>query len=58
MEACTCSVKAAMREMLQSATDDALYQRRKAIVEPVNGQIKRRGLGKQSLPSLSKARAE
>ena len=51
-------MKAAMREKLQSEPCDALYRRRKAIVEPVNGQIKSRGLGKLSLRGLPKARAE
>ena len=50
--------KAAMRAKLQTEHGDALYRRRKAIVEPVNGQIKSRGLGKLSLRGLPKARAE
>ena len=57
-EPCKSPMKEAMREKLQSEPGDALYRRRKAIVEPVNGQIKSRGLGKLSLRGLSKARAE
>lgn len=48
--------KAAMQSKLKSERGEALYRRRKAIVEPVFGQIKIRGLGKLSLRGLHKAR--
>ena len=56
---CTASaMKEAMRAKLHTEVGDALYRRRKAIVEPVNGQIKNRGLGTLSLRGLPKARGE
>ena len=50
--------KAAMQSKLKSEHGDALYRRRKAIVEPVFGQLKNRGLGRVSLRGLDKARGE
>jgi hypothetical protein len=56
---CTASaMKETMRAKLHTEVGDALYRRRKAIVEPVNGQIKNRGLGTLSLRGLPKARGE
>lgn len=52
------SLKAWMRSQLQTERGDALYRRRKTIVEPVFGQIKGRGLGRLSLRGLGKARGE
>lgn len=52
------SLKDWMRRRLQSPEGDALYRRRKAIVEPVFGQIKMRGFGRLSLRGLRKARGE
>lgn len=37
---------------------EALYRRRKAIVEPVFGQIKGRGFGRLSLRGLAQAQGE
>ena len=51
-------MKAAMREKLETELGEALYQRRKAIVEPVIGQIKSRGLGRLSLRCLYKVQQE
>jgi hypothetical protein len=48
-----------MKEKLKSDRGRALYRMRKAIVEPVFGQIKeRRGFRRFSLRGLSKVRAE
>lgn len=48
-----------MREKLQSAAGQALYKMRKAIVEPVFGQIKeRRGFRRFSFRGLEKVSAE
>lgn len=52
------AMKEAMRAKLNTDIGDALYRRRKAIVEPVNGQLKNRGLGALSLRGLHKARGE
>ena len=52
------SLKHRMRSKLQSPQGEALYRRRKAIVEPVFGQIKMRGLGRLSLRGLTKASGE
>ena len=52
------AMKEAMRAKLNTDVGDALYRRRKAIVEPVNGQIKNRGLGALSLRGMDKARGE
>ena len=54
----TSPYKAAMQSKLQSAPGEALYRRRKGIVEPVFGQIKNRGLGRLSLRGLDKVRGE
>jgi hypothetical protein len=51
-------MKAAMRAKLQTELGEALYRRRKAIVEPVIGQIKNRGLGCLSLRGLQSAQRE
>ena len=51
-------MKAAMRAKLETELGEALYRRRKAIVEPVIGQIKSRGLGRLSLRGLHKVRQE
>lgn len=51
-------MKAAMRAKLQTELGEALYRRRKAIVEPVIGQIKNRGLGRLSLRGLQSAQRE
>ena len=48
-----------MREKLQSAAGQAIYKMRKAIVEPVFGQIKeRRGFRRFSFRGLEKVSAE
>lgn len=48
-----------MREKLKSAVGHALYKMRKAIVEPVFGQIKeRRGFRRFSFRGLEKVSAE
>lgn len=52
------SLKDWMRSQLQTPEGDALYRRRKAIVEPVFGQIKIRGFRNLSLRGLHKARGE
>lgn len=52
------SLKAWMRSQLRTERGDALYRRRKTIVEPVFGPIKGRGLGRLSLRGLGKARGE
>ena len=52
------AMKEAMRAKLNTDIGDALYRRRKAIVEPVNGQLKNHGLGALSLRGLHKARGE
>lgn len=52
------SLKEVMRSKLQSPQGEALYRRRKAIVEPVFGQLKMRGLGRLSLRGMAKARGE
>jgi hypothetical protein len=51
-------MKEAMRVKLSTEQGDALYRRRKAIVEPVIGQIKNRGLGRLSLRGLHSAQHE
>ena len=51
-------MKAAMQAKLQSELGEALYRRRKAIVEPVIGQIKGRGVGRLSLRGLLNAQRE
>lgn len=51
--------KERMRERLQSEQGAALYKRRKAIVEPVFGQVKSvRGLDRFSLRGYANARGE
>jgi len=51
--------KARMRERLQSEEGAALYRMRKAIVEPVFGQVKSvRGLDRFSLRGFDNARSE
>ncbi|HUV70099.1 MAG TPA: IS1182 family transposase [Terracidiphilus sp.] len=51
--------KQAMQHKLRTETGRAVYKRRKAIVEPVFGQIKeQRGFRRFSLRGLEKARAE
>jgi transposase len=51
--------KGCMRDKLRSATGRALYRLRKAIVEPVFGQIKQaRGLRRFAMRGLAKVRAE
>lgn len=52
------AMKEAMRVKLSTEQGDALYRRRKAIVEPVIGQIKNRGLGRLSLRGLHSAQHE
>ena len=53
------SVKEAMRRKLRTAAGHAIYKRRKAIVEPVFGQIKeRRGFRRFSFRGVEKVRAE
>lgn len=52
------SAKDAMRAKLATEQGRALYARRKAIVEPVFGQIKNRGLRRFLLRGLAKARGE
>lgn len=52
------AMKEAMQAKLHTDVGDALYRRRKAIVEPVHGQVKNRGLGALSLRGLHKARGE
>lgn len=52
------SLKDWMRSQLQTPEGDALYRRRKAIVEPVFGQLKTRGFRHLSLRGLQKARGE
>jgi transposase len=53
------SFSARMREKLQTKASNALYRMRKAIVEPVFGQIKSvRGLRRFALRGLANARAE
>ena len=48
-----------MREKLRTATGRAIYKMRKAVVEPVFGQIKeRRGLRGFSLRGFKKVAAE
>ncbi len=56
--ATTSPMKTAMRQKLETEPGEALYRRRKAIVEPVIGQIKGRGLGRLSLRGLHKAQRE
>ncbi|MBL9009215.1 MAG: transposase [Myxococcales bacterium] len=51
-------MKAAMRAKLQTERGEALYRRRKTIIEPVIGQIKGRGLGRLSLRGLLSAQQE
>ena len=50
--------KAEMKRKLSSPEGEAQYRRRKAIVEPVIGQIKNRGLGELLLRGLEKAEGE
>ena len=53
------SPKARMARKLRSKTGSAIYAKRKAIVEPVNGQIKEaRGLRRFLLRGLEKVDAE
>ena len=53
------SVKEAMRRKLRTAAGHAIYKRRKAIVEPVFGQIKeQRGFRRFSFRGVEKVRAE
>lgn len=52
------TAKEAMRQKLRSERGDALYRRRKAIVEPVFGQIKGRGFDRLRLRGLEKASGE
>ena len=53
------SAAATMREKLSSAAGKAIYKMRKAVVEPVFGQIKeRRGFRRFLLRGLEKASAE
>lgn len=56
--AATSPMKTAMQEKLKTEHGEVLYRRRKAIVEPVIGQIKGRGLGRLSLRGLHNARQE
>jgi hypothetical protein len=51
-------LKAGMQAKLRTPQGEALYRRRKAIVEPVFGQIKARGFGRLSLRGLAKAQGE
>ncbi len=52
------ALKAGMQAKLRTPQGEALYRRRKAIVEPVFGQIKARGFGRLSLRGLAKAQGE
>ena len=55
----TADAKARMARKLRSKTGSAIYAKRKAIVEPVNGQIKEaRGLRRFLLRGLEKVDAE
>lgn len=52
------ALKAGMQAKLRTPQGEALYRRRKAIVEPVFGQIKARGFGRLSLRGMAKAQGE
>lgn len=56
--ACQSLAKVQMQAKLKTERGEALYRRRKAIVEPVFGQIKARGFDRLSLRGLCKARGE